>query len=107
MPFSRSSASENDARDEAKSMRAYRVVGRVQGVGYRDWTRRTADRLGISGSVRNLPDGSVEVQARGRDGDLRRLEEELRRGPVMARVDRVETLTPDPSSPTSEFRVLH
>jgi acylphosphatase len=89
------------------AMRAYRVVGRVQGVGYRDWTRRTAERLGISGSVRNLPDGSVEVQAFGSGEDLRRLEEELRRGPWASRVERVEATTPDPSMPTSEFRVLH
>ena len=43
-------------------LRGYSVNGRVQGVGFRWWTRRTADRLGIAGSVRNLPDGSVEVQ---------------------------------------------
>jgi acylphosphatase len=89
------------------SARAYRVVGRVQGVGFREWTRRTAKRLGLAGSVRNLPDGSVEVHARGSEDVLRSLEEALREGPLAARVDRVESLMPDAAMPTSGFRVLY
>jgi acylphosphatase len=88
-------------------MRAYRVAGRVQGVGFREWTRRTAERLGLVGSVRNLSDGSVEIQASGTEDDLRRLEEALHEGPLAARVDRVESLTPDANMPRSGFRVLH
>ena len=88
-------------------MRAYRVVGRVQGVGFREWTRRTAERLGLVGSVRNLPDGSVEVQAAGSEEGMRRLEEGLQRGPLAARVDRVEALTPAGGMPRSGFRVLY
>jgi acylphosphatase len=41
------------------------VSGRVQGVGFRDWTRRQAVGLGLAGRVRNLPDGRVEVVAEG------------------------------------------
>ena len=112
MSFSRSSASGSSPEGDAASrgvagMRAYRVVGRVQGVGFREWTRRTAERLGIVGSVRNLPDGSVEVQASGSEDSLRHLEEALPRGPLAARVERVETLTPDPGMPTAGFRVLY
>jgi acylphosphatase len=112
MSFSRSSASGSEPEGDAASrgvtaMRAYRVVGRVQGVGFREWTRRTAERLGVAGSVRNLPDGSVEVQASGSGDSLRQLEEALPRGPLAARVDRVETLTPDPGMPRSGFRVLY
>ena len=88
-------------------MRAYRVVGRVQGVGFREWTRRTAERLGLTGSVRNLPDGGVEIHVAGSAESLRRLEEELPRGPLAARVDRVESLTPDGGMPRSAFRVLY
>jgi acylphosphatase len=83
------------------------VVGRVQGVGFREWTRRTAERLGLVGSVRNRPDGSVEVQACGSEESLIGLEEALPRGPLAARVDRVEKLTPDAGMPRSGFRVLY
>ena len=89
------------------SMRGYRVVGRVQGVGFREWTRRTAERMGLVGSVRNRPDGSVEVQAAGSEDALGRLEAMLEKGPPLARVERVERLSPEPAMPTTGFRVLH
>jgi acylphosphatase len=41
------------------------VSGRVQGVGFRDWARRRAGTLGLSGSAVNLPDGRVEIRAEG------------------------------------------
>ncbi len=104
MSSSRSSASGSSSQEDA---RAYRVVGRVQGVGFREWTRRTAERLGLVGSVRNLPDGSVEVHASGSTESLRLMEEALPRGPLAARVDRVESLPPDAAMPKSGFRVLY
>ena len=64
--------------------------GRVQGVGYRWFVWREAERLGLRGVVRNLPDGSVEVTAEGVDDALARLEQALARGPSVARVDRVD-----------------
>ena len=70
----------------------YRVTGRVQGVGYRWWARSLAARLGVSGTVRNLPDGSVAVHARGSDDQLRRLAAELAQGPPGARVASVDPL---------------
>lgn len=93
------------AQPEEIGLRAYRVVGWVQGVGFRHWTRRTAERLGLSGTVRNLPDGSVEVHAAGNELSLRALEEALREGPPAARVERLEALTPKPGAPPSGFRV--
>lgn len=72
--------------------RAYRVTGRVQGVGFRWWTSKTARELGIAGSVRNEPDGSVRVEAWGGEAELIRLESLLRKGPPGARVDAVETM---------------
>ncbi len=93
------------AESDEVGVRAYRVVGWVQGVGFRHWTRRTAERLGISGSVRNLPDGSVEVHAAGSEQSLRRFEEALREGPPPARVERVEALAPKGDAPRSGFRV--
>lgn len=70
----------------------YRVTGRVQGVGYRWWARSLAARLGVSGTVRNLPDGSVAVHARGSDDQLRQLADALADGPPVARVSSVDPL---------------
>ena len=66
------------------------VKGRVQGVGYRYFVRRSAERLGLSGYAKNLADGSVEVVAAGEDRALKDLEDDLRRGPSFAAVDSVE-----------------
>jgi acylphosphatase len=70
--------------------RRFTVHGRVQGVFFRDSTRREAERLGISGHAVNLPDGSVEVMAAGPAEALAALERWLHRGPPMSRVTRVE-----------------
>lgn len=74
--------------------RAYRVTGRVQGVGFRWWTQRVAEELGLIGDVRNLPDGAVEVRAAGAASALDALERALHEGPPSARVEgvAVETL---------------
>jgi acylphosphatase len=66
------------------------VQGLVQGVGYRWFVRRAAERLGLSGVARNLDDGSVEVLVQGDGPAITSLELELRRGPAMARVQRVD-----------------
>ena len=66
------------------------ISGRVQGVGYRDWTMRTAERLGLAGWVRNRSDGSVEALIVGDDQTVGRMIESCRRGPPAARVDAVD-----------------
>jgi acylphosphatase len=68
----------------------YRVRGRVQGVGFRWFVMRAAGRLGLEGYVRNLPDGTVEVVARGTREAMDELDQVLGCGPAMARVDGVE-----------------
>jgi acylphosphatase len=85
--------------------KGFLVSGQVQGVGYRWWTTRVACALGISGTVRNLSDGRVEVQAQGSDSALCALEEELLRGPASSRVDSVETFSVV-ADLTGEFRIL-
>jgi acylphosphatase len=65
------------------------VTGRVQGVGFRFTTVDEAQRLGLSGFVRNLPDGSVEAEAEGRRADVEALVRFLHRGPPGARVEDV------------------
>ncbi len=68
----------------------YLVSGRVQGVGYRYFTAREARGLGLEGWVRNLPDGRVEVVARGEIGALEALLGRLWQGPPLSRVAGVE-----------------
>ena len=69
--------------------RRYYVSGRVQGVFFRDSTRRRALALGLSGWARNLPDGRVEVLACGPEAALQELEAWLWEGPPHARVSEV------------------
>ena len=71
----------------------FRVSGRVQGVGFRAWARATATRIGLVGFVRNLPDGTVEIEAAGSDPSLDALRDALRTGPPGARVT---SLSEDP-----------
>jgi acylphosphatase len=72
--------------------RVWLVHGLVQGVGFRWFVNRQAERLGVRGWVANRRDGSVEVLAHGSESTLRVLLEALRRGPSAARVERVEQL---------------
>ena len=74
--------------------RGFRVRGRVQGVGFRWWARRTAVDLGLRGLVLNRTDGSVEVHAAGDPASLERFAGHLAEGPPGSRV---EALDPVPS----------
>ena len=78
--------------------RRWIVSGRVQGVGYRYFARQAAQALGVRGWIRNLPDGSCEVQVAGGAELLQRFQDELRRGPRGCRVDDIaeESLTQVP-----------
>ena len=80
------------------------VRGHVQGVGFRWWARGEAKRLGLAGSVRNLPDGGVEVRATGAEPALAELRALLAEGPPGARVERVEE-APDPAVPAASFDI--
>ncbi|PYP60160.1 MAG: acylphosphatase [Gemmatimonadetes bacterium] len=71
--------------------RRFLVYGRVQGVGFRWFVWREAERLGLGGFVRNLRDGSVEVIAAGPPQALEALEHILGLGPAQSRVERVES----------------
>jgi acylphosphatase len=84
-----------------------RVTGVVQGVGFRWFVRERARRLGVSGWVRNLSDGSVEVAAAGDAQQLELLRGELRRGPNGARVEAIHDVPDHPVEPLkTPFGVL-
>ena len=89
--------------DGEETRHGFRVTGRVQGVGFRWWTQRTAQRLGLAGSVRNCADGSVEVHVVGDLEVVARFEAALHEGPPGSRVKRVARIPGDPSAPRSDF----
>jgi acylphosphatase len=84
--------------------RAYLISGRVQGVGFRWWTRREALALGLRGTVGNLPDGRVRVDAEGPPTALQRLLDLLHEGPPAARVARVDVVEPQEGSYPADFQ---
>lgn len=93
-----------DAHTERK---AYLVSGRVQGVGFRWWTRSLAHELGVGGIVRNLSDGTVRVDAEGTPQALLDLERSLHNGPPAAKVDKVEEIEPTSDPLPIDFTVGH
>jgi acylphosphatase len=66
------------------------VIGKVQGVYYRQSTRDKALELGLKGTVQNLPDGSVLIYAEGNEEKLNELISWCYKGPIMARVNEVK-----------------
>jgi acylphosphatase len=81
------------------------VTGLVQGVFYRQSTAGEAARLGLSGNVRNLPDGSVEVVAEGAREAVLALVAFCRRGPPSARVEGLEVTWEPPVGDGRPFAV--
>ena len=67
-----------------------KVFGYVQGVFFRSTTRKFARRLGLTGYVKNMPDGTVYIEAEGPQEKLIELLEFSKKGPKHARVDKVE-----------------
>jgi acylphosphatase len=81
------------------------VRGRVQGVGFRNYTLQIARRLGVRGWVRNRIGGAVEVVAEGHKTTLEAFLNALRRGPTMAYVSDVEVTWEAPQGEEGPFRV--
>jgi acylphosphatase len=84
-----------------------RVIGRVQGVGFRWWARRQADELRLVGWVMNADDErSVELVAEGPPDALAELERRIRRGPQGARVEQVEARRLPASGEFERFGII-
>jgi acylphosphatase len=81
------------------------VAGRVQGVFFRDHTRRWAASLGLTGWVRNLLDGRVEVLAEGEKDKIEGLIANLKEGPPLARVEDVDITWEEFRNEFSDFRI--
>lgn len=83
-----------------------KVFGRVQGVAFREYTRREAVRLGLSGWVRNLADGSVEVEFEGPAEKVPQLLEWLTStGSPYSQVTRIESSDLPPTKNTEPFLI--
>jgi len=81
------------------------VSGRVQGVFYRDNTRRWASSMGLTGWVRNLPDGRVEALVEGEKAGILSLIGKMREGPPLAWVENAEVDWEDYKGEFSDFHV--
>lgn len=81
------------------------IKGQVQGVFFRDTTRQEAEKLGLSGWVRNLPDGSVEAVFEGERSSCEKALAYAWRGPRSARVDQVEARWEDEEEGLTGFRI--
>lgn len=86
-----------------KSVKAT-ISGHVQGVWYRAWTKKKAEKLGLSGWVRNRADGSVEAVFAGPEAAVDNMLDAARQGPPLARVKKVQTVVCD--APEAGFRTL-
>ncbi len=83
------------------------VTGIVQGVFYRYSTKRKADELGLAGTVRNLPDGSVEIVCEGDEKEIDSLIAWCRQGPEGAFVEKVDVEWHDKSGRLTGFSIVH
>ncbi len=83
------------------------VSGRVQGVGFRAFTRSKAKSLGLKGFVRNLPDGRVEVYAEGDEKALEKLIDYLHIGPFFADVKKVDWKFVKPRGGYEDFFIAY
>ncbi len=83
------------------------ISGIVQGVGFRYYTKRVADSYGLSGWVRNLTDGRVEVLVEGDEELLCHFVKDLWRGPTASRVDKLEIIKEEADGPLHGFDIKY
>ena len=82
------------------------ISGRVQGVAFRYFTEGAAKHLGITGWVRNLPDGRVEIIAEGPDDKIEELIKLIKKGPSNAVISRIQVGSEKPTGEFNSFDVL-
>jgi acylphosphatase len=81
------------------------VSGQVQGVFFRDNTSKKALNLGVTGWVRNLPDGRVEAVFEGEKGKVEKMVNWIRQGPVFAKVESFDLMMEDYSGKFKSFEI--
>jgi acylphosphatase len=83
------------------------ISGRVQGVGFRAYTKRTAASLGLTGWVKNLTGGQVESVFEGPDNAVRSMLAWCQEGPTLGRVDHVDSREEPFTGSYTDFRILY
>lgn len=83
------------------------VHGNVHGVGFRAMTRRIALQVGVTGIVRNCPEGTVEIIAQGSSTQLNDFLEQLRNSPGTGRIDSMDTQIRPEKTHYSTFQIVH
>lgn len=86
--------------------RHVRVYGQVQGVFFRAWVREHAEKLGVTGWIRNCPDGRVEAHVEGEQDAVDQVIDRIRAGPPAARVEDVRLWDVEPCE-FDNFEVRH
>lgn len=82
------------------------ITGFVQGVGYRHFVKRSAESFELTGWVKNLPDGRVEVLLQGTKESLEQAINEFWKGPFVADVDDIQVAFKDTETPFNDFSIL-
>jgi acylphosphatase len=95
-----------DVAEGAQRIHAF-ISGRVQGVGFRNFTQRAAKGLKVTGWVKNLDDGRVELVAEGDEKALAELEKQVRKGPRPARVKDVEIKREKATGLFEDFKIVY
>lgn len=83
------------------------VEGKVQGVFFRQSTKEIAYSLGLSGYVRNLENGNVEVEAEGEDANIEKLIEWIKKGPPLAKVTKLNIEYLPVTGDKLDFKILY
>jgi len=82
------------------------ITGRVQGVGFRHFTRKNADKIGITGWVKNLPDGRVEALFQGPEQKVNELIDRCKEGPISAYVKKIDVTKAKDAKDHDSFEVI-
>ncbi|MBI5003983.1 acylphosphatase [Candidatus Kaiserbacteria bacterium] len=94
---------------EGPTQKIFRAIvkGRVQGVLYRDFAQRKARALGLTGTVQNLRDGSIEIFAQGDEKKLKEFLEKLKRGSLFSKVESIEVAWQETDRERDDFVILY
>lgn len=82
------------------------ISGFVQGVGYRQFVKQNAKRLGINGWVCNTPDGRVEAMFQGDEKNVQELIKECKKGPFLSEVENVEVIWEEAPERIESFDIV-
>ena len=90
-----------------ESVRAhFYIKGLVQGVSYRAWTQNTAQKVGLTGWVRNLEDGRIEAIIEGDRDRARELIKLIKKGPKLAKVEHIDVCWEEATGEFDSFEIL-